>query len=465
MQDASPSSRLPAGIWKIVSVAAIGSFMSQLDATIVNVSLPDLVSTLHAPFSTVQWVVSGYLLALALTLPLNGWLVDRFGGRTIYLGCFAGFTVTSALCALAWSAPSLIAFRVLQGMAGGLLAPMAQMTIARAAGKQLPRVASAVTLPILLAPLLGPVVAGGILSVASWRWIFLLNLPFGLVALLLASMFLPDDRQECRPRRLDIAGLALLSPALIALLYGTDHMGQRTGQGLLCLAVVMGILYLRQAHRKGAHALIDLALFRAPVFSASALIMFMVNGVAFAGQMLLPVWLIHACGIPAERTGWFMAPLGVGMMCTYPLTGRLTAHFGISRLTRYGAICSGLGTLMLAVLACSGFNIFVLATALFLRGAGTGIIGIPAMSAGYASVAPAEIPMATVALNIVQRIGGPTLTTLCATLLGWRLSHATTPPAVSAAFTAAFGLLCVFHGCLLLATFRLPKGTSRRARP
>lgn len=174
--------QLPPGTWKIVSVAAIGSFMAQLDATIVNVSLPDLVTTLHAPFSHIQWVVSGYLLALALTLPLNGWLVSRLGGRAVYLWCFGAFTLTSGLCALAWSAPSLIVFRLLQGMGGGLLAPMAQMTVARVAGRQMPRVASAMTAPVLLAPLLGPVVAGAILSIASWRWIFLLNVPVGLDA-------------------------------------------------------------------------------------------------------------------------------------------------------------------------------------------------------------------------------------------------------------------------------------------
>ncbi len=448
--------RLPAGIWKVVSVAALGSFMAQLDATIVNVSLPDLVTTLHAPFSVIQWVVSGYLLALALTLPLNGWLVGRIGSRAVFLGCFAAFTLTSGLCALAWSAPSLIAFRLLQGMAGGLLAPMAQMTVARVAGRHLPRVASAVTLPVLLAPLLGPVVAGAILSVASWRWIFLLNLPFGLLALALAILFLPDDRTDERPRPLDMTGLALLAPALIAFLYGTDHVRQPAGQAALCAALPLFILYFRSARQKGDHALIDLRLFRVPAFSASAMTMFLMNGVSFAGQMLLPVWLIHACGVSPDRTGLFMLPLGLGMMCTFPLMGRLTDRFGIRSLTACGALCATTGTLLLAVLAQTGLNVSILAIALFLRGAGTGTVGIPAMSAGYASVSRPDIPMATTALNIVQRIGGPTLTTLCATFLGWRLPAAAIPHALSGAFTETFVLLCMFHALLFVVTLRLP---------
>jgi MFS family permease len=113
-------------IWKVACVATVGAFMAQIDATVVNVSLASLGRELHASLGTIQWVTSGYLLALALTLPLNGWLVDRIGVKAMYLWCFGVFTLASALCGLAWSAPALIAFRVLQGMAGGLLAPMAQ---------------------------------------------------------------------------------------------------------------------------------------------------------------------------------------------------------------------------------------------------------------------------------------------------------------------------------------------------
>jgi EmrB/QacA subfamily drug resistance transporter len=215
--------RLAPGVWKVVCVAAIGSFMAQLDATVVNVSLASLAADLNVSLSTIQWVTSGYLLALALMLPLNGWLVDRIGAKALYLWCFAAFTLSSALCGMAWSANSLIVFRILQGMSGGLLAPMAQMMIARAAGKQMAQVVSVAALPVLLAPLLGPVVAGAILQFASWRWLFLINLPVGVLALALAAAFLPNDREETRSRNLDLLGLALLSPGLVLFLYGSDH--------------------------------------------------------------------------------------------------------------------------------------------------------------------------------------------------------------------------------------------------
>jgi EmrB/QacA subfamily drug resistance transporter len=448
--------RLGPGIWKISAVAVIGSFMAQLDASVVNVSLSSLGMELHASLSAIQWVTSGYLLALALMLPLNGWLVDRIGAKALYLWGFAVFTLSSTLCGLAWSASALIAFRVLQGMSGGLLAPMAQMMIARAAGKHMAQMVSVAAVPVLLAPLLGPVVAGAILQFASWRWLFLINVPVGALAVVLAFAFLPNDREETRPRRLDFVGLALLSPALVLFLYGSDHLGERAGTLMFGTSLIMLALFYMRGDRKGDAVLIDLHLLKGKVFSASIGAMFMVNGISFAGQMLIPIYLIRACGLSPSRTGWLLAPLSLGMMCTYPFMARLTKRFGIRRLAASGALLSLAGTLPFAFLAQYGLVVAVLTVSLFVRGVGLSAIGVPSITSGYASVPRQDLPMATTAMNIVQRLGGPTLTTLCATFLGWRLSAAPSPAATSDAFAEAFGLLCFLHLLLFLATLRLP---------
>jgi MFS family permease len=175
--SAPENDRLDTSVWKISTVALFGALLAQLDATIVNVSLSNLAADLNSRLSTIQWVTSGYLLALTLVLPLNGWLVDRIGAKALHLWCFSAFTLSSALCGLAWSANSLIAFCVLEGISGGLLAPMTQMMIARATGKHMARVAGYMLLPVLLAPVLGPIIAGAILQYASWRLLFLVNLP------------------------------------------------------------------------------------------------------------------------------------------------------------------------------------------------------------------------------------------------------------------------------------------------
>ena len=459
----SETGRLPSSVWKISAVAVLGSLLSQLDATVVNVSLPSLAAELNASLATIQWVTSGYLLALALTLPLSGWLVDRIGAKALYLWSFSAFTLASALCGLAWSANSLIAFRILQGMTGGLLAPMAQMMIARAAGKQLARVAGYAALPVLLGPILGPVIAGAILQHASWRWLFFVNLPVGALALLLATVFLPDDRRLGKRRRLDFAGLAMLSPGLVLILYGSDHVNHRLGIAALAAGLALLACFLRTATRKGPDALIDLQLFKGRVFPISALTQFLSNGIVFAGQMLIPFYLIGACGRSPSATGLMLAPLGLGMACSLPSLGALTRRFGLRNVSAGGALLALLGTLPFLYLAGHGLVLALLTIALFCRGVGLGAVGIPSLTAAYVSIRKQDLPMATTSLNIVQRLGGPTLTTLCATFLAWRLNVANGSGNLSGAFVGAFSLLCALHALLFLSALRLPASVDNAA--
>jgi EmrB/QacA subfamily drug resistance transporter len=443
-------------IWRICSVAVLGSFISQMDATVVNVSLSSLASDLHTTLSNIHWVTSGYLLALALTLPLNGWLVDRIGVKALYLWCFSAFTLTSALCGLAWSANSLIGFRILQGMSGGLLSPMAQLIIARVAGKKMARVLSLAAMPVLLAPLLGPVIAGAILRFASWRWLFLVNLPFGVLALVLAAAFLPNDQDERRPRSLDLVGLGLLSPGVVLFLYGADHSGDRAGLIALTLSALLLAIFFRWATRKKDDAIVDLRLFKDKIFSAAVVTQFLSQGVAFAGQMLVPVFLIRSGGLSPSQAGLLLAPQGLGMMCSYPFVGSRVERFGNRNVSAGGALTALAGTLPFIFLARYGLASALVACALFLRGVGLSYIGIPSISAAYSTVKREDLPMATTSLNIVMRMGGPTLTTLCATFLGWRLAaHTATVPA--SAYAEAFVLLCAFHLLLFGAAMRLPK--------
>ena len=442
---------------KVVLVAVLGSFVAQLDATVVNVSLSNLAIDLHSSLSVIQWVTSEYLLALALMLPLNGWLVERIGTKQLYLICFSGFTFSSLLCALSWSANSLIVFRILQGMSGGLMAPMAQFMIARTAGKHFMRVVGYVAVPVLPGPIVGPVIAGAILQHASWRWLFLINLPIGMLAVILTVLFLPNDEDvPAAVRELDLTGFLLLSPSLVLFLYGSDHLREHAGIVALLISVLLLAAFLRKASKKREQALIDLQLFKTRVFSASAVTQFTTNGLLVAGQMLIPVYLVRAVGKPPSTIGWLMAPLGLGMMCTYRWLGKLTQHFGIRGTSAGGALIAFLGTLPLLYLSSQHFDSCILAISQFIRGIGMSAAGIPSISAAYASLRKGELPMATTSLNIVQRLGGPTLTMICATFLAWRLAAAPLYARVSTAFTISFALLCGLHVLLILAAARLP---------
>ncbi|WP_176083365.1 DHA2 family efflux MFS transporter permease subunit [Martelella sp. HB161492] len=455
-QQCHQQDRLDRSVWKIAAVALFGGLLAQLDATIVNVSLSTLATELHSTLQTIQWVMSGYLLALALALPLSGWLVGRIGAKRLYLWCFASFTLLSAVCGLAWSAHTLIAFRLLQGVSGGLLAPMAQMMIARAAGRQMARVAGYMALPVLLAPVLGPVIAGTILQYASWRWLFLINLPIGVLALVLAILFLPDERDAVTAKRLDWVGLALLSPGLGLFLYGADKIGESMGRVLFVAGIVMMVAFLADARRKRGDALIDLRLFRRRAFSIGALTQFLSNGAQFAGQFLIPAFLIGACGRSSAEMGWMLAPMGGGMLVTYSLMGKLTDRFGLRQVAAGGALLTLLATIPFVYMAFHGLDLVMLELALFLRGMGMSAIGLPTMTAAYMSVSKPDLPMATTSMNIVQRLGGPTFTTLCASFLALNLDGHAPHPSVSTPYALAFLALCLIHVLTLLASVGLP---------
>src|SRR5438270_8080109 len=207
----SNATRIEAHVWRISLVVIVGSIMSILDTTIVNVALATLGRDLHATISEIQWVVTGYMLALAAVIPVTGWAARRFGGKRVYLVSLVLFVIGSALCGLATSTSQLILFRVLQGVGGGMIMPIGQLMMAEAAGpKRMGRVMSIAAVPVMLAPILGPTLGGVIVQNISWRWIFFVNVPIGLIAVVAALRLLP--RVERAPAdRLDFRGLVLMS--------------------------------------------------------------------------------------------------------------------------------------------------------------------------------------------------------------------------------------------------------------
>ena len=445
--------KLPRRVWIIAAACAMGPLMSGLDSTMVNVSLDALGSAFSAPLGTVQWVTTGYLLALALSLPLSGWLVDRVGARRIFLGCFTGFIVCSVLSGAARSIHLLIACRLAQGVAGGLLAPMMQMMMARHAGRQMARVIGVAAMPVMVGQMLGPSLGGVILSQFGWRGIFFVNVPVGLLAICFAWFVLPRD-EETTGRRLDLVGFALISPGLALLLEGLVSLAHGGAAAAFSLALSVALLagFTWHAARRPASALIDLRLFRGRVFRAAAVTQFLSNALNFGGQLLLPLWFLKVRQNSPGETGLMLIPLGFGIFCALPIMGRLSERFGARVISGAGAALSLFGTLPF-VFAGPDTPYLVLALGLFVRGFGGGSITIPSAAAAYASVPPESLGHATTAINICQRFGGPTGSASLAIFLQFALVSAATP---GQAFQWTFVVLCGMAAVGFLAASRLP---------
>lgn len=451
--------RIDPMVWKICLVVVLGPLMTTLDSTAVNVSLSTLMTELHTSLDQIQWVTTAYLLALTLTLPLSGWLVDRLGAKNVFLICFTMFTLSSLLCGLAQSAFGLIVFRVVQGMTGGLLAPMAQMMTARVAGRHMARVMGFMSIPVLIGPIFGPVLAGAILQHASWRWIFLINLPVGVLATALAVRILPSDAHEARPRTFDLRGFLLLSPGLVLLLHSLESLSSNPNTRQisaveLFIALSFIAAFMRHGIRFGKEALVDVDLFRHATFAAAALTQFFSNALSFGGQMIMPLYLLQVLGRSPSEAGILLAPVGFGALIALPLSGALTERFGSRAVSASGALLAIVGTLPLALLGASGMSVAAFCVTLFIRGLGLSSVGLPSIAAAYSGIPKSIIPVATTSINIVQRLGGPVATTILAIFLSFNMkSHPGDKPG---AFVATFWLLCGINFCGFLAALRLP---------
>jgi EmrB/QacA subfamily drug resistance transporter len=425
MSDSAPArpraAALDAGVLAIAGVVVLGAVMSILDTTIVNVAIDALSRDFHTTLSTIQWVSTGYMLALATVIPLTGWAADRFGTKRLYIISIVLFLAGSALSGMAWSAGSLIAFRVLQGLGGGMIMPAGMTIMTRAAGPtRIGRVMSIVGVPMLLGPVLGPILGGWLVDDISWRWIFYVNLPIGAVALVLAARILPRDVPQ-PSQRLDAVGLALLSPGLAAFVYGLSETASSGGLGAtkvwLPILVGIGLIAAFARHALRAHQpLLDLRLFRNRSVAASALTTLFFGSAFFGAMLLLPLYYQILRGDSALDAGLLIAPQGIGAMVTMPIAGRLTDRTGAGRIVLVGLALVLIGTVPFAFVTESS-SYWLLGAALFVRGMGMGATMMPAMSAAYQTLARSAIARATTALNIVQRVGGSIGTAVLAVVL------------------------------------------------
>jgi len=410
---------------RLALVVVLGSIMSILDTTIVNVAIPTFARDFRAPLSTVQWVSTGYLLALAMTIPLTGWAVERFGAKRMWIASLVLFLLGSALSGAAWSIQSLIVFRILQGIGGGMIMPIGQSIMATAAGPQrMGRVMSLLGVPMLLGPVLGPVIGGLIVDSVSWRWIFYVNIPIGILAIALAVKFLPGHQKTDRDYRLDVLGLALLSPGLGLFVYGLSQAGQGSAARVFVPAVIGTVLiaaFVLHALKTKITPLVDVVLFKDRQFSAAAVTTFSFGAALFGGMFLLPIYYQVVRGQSALTAGLLMAPQGIGAALVMPLAGRFTDRYGAGRVVPAGLVVAALGTLAYTQLGAHTSFAF-LAVSLFVRGIGFGFVMMPAISAAYQTLAAPQVPRASTAINIVQRIGGSIGTALVAVVLEHQIS-------------------------------------------
>ena len=453
---------------RLMTALIVGGITAILDTTIVMLGLHTLTEQLHAPVSTIQWVSTGYLLALAIAIPFVSWAQARFGGKRLWLFALGLFILGSTLCACAWSAQSLIAFRILQGLGGGIMFPLMQtLAMQHVDRKSMTKIMAIVGLPAALGPILGPVLGGLVLNWLDWRWLFLINVPIGAVGWVLAVLFIDRDRprREVSRQRLDIIGVVLLAPALAGLLYGLSNSYDEGGLSRADVLIpgIGGALllvgFIIWAIRRASAALVDVRLLAVRSVRASSIALTFFGATLFAGNFLLPLYFQVLRGYSALDAALLLIPQGVGTLLSRVVVGKLVDKFGSRLVAVVGCLVMAAATVPFA-LTGSGTNLWLLGAVLFVRGLGNGVVLIPVMTVAYIDIRKDQMPEASAITRIVQQLGGAFGTALVAVVL----TAATTQTQPEAAFDAAFWWTIAITIAAAVVALLLPAKAQGRAR-
>jgi len=482
--------------WIALGVVLLGTIMTILDATIVNIAVPALQSAFHvSTYNDIAWVITGYLLAQGAVIPMTGWVTDRWGTKRVYLITIALFTLASMACGVAQNLPELIVFRVLQGVGGGMIMPIGMTIIMHAVGpRQMGKVMGVFGVPMLLGPALGPVLGGWFVQDFSWRLIFYVNVPIGIVAFVLARLLLVESDRS-HGLRLDGFGMLTATPAVVALMYAVDRStelgwssplvvgllafsgltfaafvlsqtGRRRAAARLALGIGLGTAALAsadavrfgigsvealtalgaavlvlaacaQARRNTADNLLELSLFRDPTFSWAMALTFVIVTSMFGGMLLIPLYLQQVHGWDAITTGLALLPQAAAAAIAMPLGGALTDRFGPRPVVATGVVMLAAGGVLLAQLhPDSGAGLLV--GALAFRGFAMGFTMMPSNAAALARVPRRFASRASSITNTVQRVGSSVGIAILVTVLAGQFSTATqqvacAPPAQAVA--------------------------------
>ncbi len=370
-------------------IVLMGTFMAVLDTSVVNVAIPKMEVALNTNTSDIQWVLTGYMLVTGVIVPTSGWLIDTLGPKRLFLFALVVFTGGSALCGFAWNLPSIIFFRILQGIGGGLLQPVAQTVIYRTFPPQrIGSIMGVFGITIMGAPAFGPLISGYFVEYSSWRWIFFVNVPIGIVALLLAIPFM-DDLPTSSSFKLDVWGVTFSTIGFFSLLYGFNNVPDHGwGSTQVRVALIIGVLSLLLfviTELRAERPLLQLRLLRTYTYTVSLIVVSILSVALFVGIFLMPLYLQNIRGYSALRTGLFVTPGALVSALVMPISGRLFDKIGARPL----------GLLGIAILAVSTYAFTFLTTdstgahiqlLYIVRSLAMGIAMMPIMTAGTTAV-------------------------------------------------------------------------------
>ncbi len=411
----------------LVGIAFVfGLFMDLLDMTITNVALPRLAEDFHASTTTIEWVVSGYLVSLAIFIPVSGWAGDRFGTKRVFMFALTMFTLSSLACGLSQTIGELIFFRVVQGVGGGMMTPVGTAMLFRAFPPAERATASALlSIPAVVAPASGPVLGGYLVEFQSWHWIFLINVPIGIGGLIFAGLVLREEKQA-NPGRLDIPGFILSASGLSSVVYALAEAGNRgfndgrvMAFGLSGLAL-LGLLTVVEL--RVSEPMLDLRLFKNKLFAASNAVQLVGFGAMQGALFLLPLFLQSEQGLSPLQSGLTTFPQAIGVMMMVRPAEKIYRAIGPRRMMMVGMLGISLTTGMFVWVGLNTDQWWIRGIML-LRGWSFAFTLIPLQTATFATIRGEDTGRASAIFNSGRQVAASFGVALLATVLSNRMTH------------------------------------------
>ncbi|WP_445009322.1 DHA2 family efflux MFS transporter permease subunit [Staphylococcus piscifermentans] len=443
---------------------ALGAIAPMLDSTMINIAINHLIKDFHSSLNIIQWAITGYMLALAMAVPVSGWLMNRFNSKAVFINATVIFGTISLIIGLSTNVYLFVILRLIQGFSAGVITTLMMSLLVKVAGQdKIGRVMAIVSTPMIFGPIFGPVLGGFLTQFLSWRWIFFINIFVVVIAVPLMNKYIPKFTPFDKEKKLDVVGMILLIVFSGAFMYGINQLSHNSNQFnssatlFIVIGVISLILYMFYDKRRNSETILPLSLFKYKFFSLSGAGLLLANAAIMGPMIILPLLFINIYHMNMIQASLALIPQGIGMLVTRPLIGKLIDSKGAEVVSLVSILISIMSTISF-VFITDHTSLWWLYLMLFARGCSVGGIMLGFTSSAYIGLADKDLPPAGVAINMIENLGSSFGTAMIATITAYFMtSNMPSRAQEISGYQGGFALSAILLIILLLPSLKLKR--------